>query len=128
MADYYVTTTDGRTHLLENVTATPTIVVNDGVATTVFDGVYRDLLPYPNTGANQSTTYPFGPSWTGVPTYSGSPLAITAYDIVPDDVAEHVAPRFLELKKSYWKFVCDTFEYFFPIEQVTGMSNTKPTY
>ena len=46
--DYYVTTTDGRIHHLEDITATPTVVTNDGVATSIFNGVYRDVFPFPN--------------------------------------------------------------------------------
>jgi len=127
MADYYISTDDGRVHHISAVTATPTIVVNDGVATTVFDGVYRDVFPYPNTGANISTTFAFGPGWVGVPEWD-----TTAWDYpnatVQDDVVAHTAPRYLEVKKSFWKFVTADGAYFFPIERVIGMSNTAPTY
>lgn len=128
MADYYISTDDGRVHHVTDVTATPTIVLNDGVATTVFDGVYRDVFPYPNTGANVSTTFAFGPGWVAEPTFSGGPLLVTAYTVIKDDIIGHVAPRFMEVKKSYWKFVTAAGNYFFPIERVVGMSNTAPTY
>jgi hypothetical protein len=127
MADYYISTDDGRVHHISAVTAAPTIVVNDGVATTVFDGVYRDVFPYPNTGANLSTTFAFGPGWVAVPDWTGA-----AWDYpnptIEDDVVSHTAPRYLEVKKSFWKFVTADGAYFFPIERVVGMSNTAPTY
>jgi len=128
MADYYISTDDGRVHHITDVTATPTIVVNDGVATTVFDGVYRDVFPYPNSGSNLTTNYPFGPGWSAVPTFAGSPPTYSAYTVVQDDVTDHTAPRYLEVKRSYWKFVTADGGYFFPIERVVGMSNTAPTY
>jgi len=126
MANYYVSTDDGRVHLIEDVTATPTIVENDGVASTVYDGVYRDVLPFPNTGAT-SANYPFGPGWVSVPTYAGSTTA-TGYTAVDDDILTNTAPRYLQVKKSFWKFVTAAGDYFFPIERVVGMSNTLPTY
>lgn len=128
MADYYISTDDGRVHHITDVTATPTIVLNDGVATTVFDGVYRDVFPYPNSGANVATQYAYGPGWVGDPTFGGAPVAVTAYATVKDDVVSHTAPRYLEVKKSFWKFVTAAGSYFFPIERVVGMSNTAPTY
>jgi len=127
MADYYISTDDGRVHHISAVTATPTIVVNDGVATTVFDGVYRDVFPYPNTGSDHSKNFAFGPGWVGVTEWGGA-----AWDypspMVKDDVVSHTAPRFLEVKKSFWKFVTADGSYFFPIERVIGMSNNAPTY
>jgi len=53
---------------------------------------------------------------------------VTAYSTVKDDVMAHTAPRYLEVKKSFWKFVTSGGNYFFPIERVVGMSNTAPTY
>lgn len=126
MADYYISTDDGRVHHITDVTATPTIVDNDGVAATVYDGVYRDVMPFPNTGANQTTTYPFGPHWTLVPVMTGTTW--TGGTVYGDDLAKNVAPRYLLVKKSMWKFVTAAGSYFFPIERVVGMSNTTPTY
>jgi len=130
MADYYISTDDGRVHHISAVTATPTIVVNDGVATTVFDGVYRDVFPYPNSGSNVSSNFAFGPGWTGVPVQTATPTwdYTGAGAIIKDDVTAHTAPRYLEVKKSFWKFVTADGAYFFPIERVVGMSNTAPTY
>lgn len=127
-ASYYVSTDDGRVHHISDVTTTPTIVVNDGVASVVYDGYYRNVFPYANTGASTASSYPYGPGWTGIPTYTGSPPAISAYNIQPDDVAGDVPPRPLEIKKSYWKFVTAGGSYFFPIERVVGMSNNPPSY
>lgn len=127
-ASYYVSTDDGRVHHIAQVTASPTIVVNDGVATTVFDGYYRDVYGYSNTGAQSASVIPFGPGWSMYPTYGGSPLSITDWTVVPDDMVTHEPPRFLEVKKSYWKFVTADGAYFFPIERVVGMSNNAPTY
>lgn len=124
--DYYVTTTDGRIHHLEGITATPTMVTNDGVATSIFNGVYRDVFPFPNAGANSASNYPYGPGWTAVASFAAGTL--DDYETVKDDVADHVAPRFLEEKRSYWKFVQSSFAFFFPVDQVVGMSNTEPTF
>lgn len=126
MADYYVSTDDGRTHLIEDVTATPTIVVNDNVATTVYDGVYRDVLPFPNTGAT-AANFPFGPGWVSIPSYSGG-ATVTTYTPFEDDLVTNTAPRYLQVKKSFWQFVTAGGNYFFPMERVIGMSNTLPTY
>lgn len=128
MADYYISTDDGRVHHITGVTATPTIEVNDGVATTVFDGVYRDVFPFPQTGSSPQNNYAYGPGWTAEPTFGGAELAITAYTVYQDDVMSHTAPRYLQLKKSFWQFVTAGGNYFFPIERVVGMSNTAPTY
>lgn len=134
MADYYISTDDGRVHHITGVTATPTIVVNDGVATTVYEGVYRDVFPYPNTGANLTSSFPYGPGWTaklivGATTFPATGGTELYYQsISEDDVMSHTAPRYLQLKKSFWQFVTADGNYFFPIERVVGMSNTAPTY
>lgn len=126
MADYYISTDDGRVHHITGVTATPTIVINDGVATTVFDGVYRDVFPFPQTGASTTSNYAYGPGWTVVPIVAAT--VVTNSSISTGDDVSHTAPRYLEVKKSYWKFVAGSFAYFFPIERVVGMSDTAPTY
>lgn len=126
MADYYISTDDGRVHHITGVTATPTIELNDGVATTVFDGVYRDVFPFPQTGASTTTNYAYGPGWGVIPSIVAT--VVTNNSIATSDEFSHTAPRYLEVKKSYWKFVAGSFDYFFPIERVVGMSNTAPTY
>lgn len=128
MADYYISTDDGRVHHITGVTATPTIVLNDGAGGDIYDGVYRDVFPFPNTGADVSTHFAYGPGWVAEPTFSGSPLYVTAYTVIKDDIVAHVAPRSLLVKHSYWAFVTAGGNYFFPVERVVGMSNTAPTY
>lgn len=126
MADYYISTDDGRVHHITGVTATPTIVLNDGAGGDIYDGVYRDVFPFPQTGASNTTNYAYGPGWTMVPTVVAT--MVTNDTVAADDVVEHVAPRSLLVKHSYWAFVTAGGNYFFPVERVVGMSNTAPTY
>jgi len=126
MADYYISTDDGRVHHITGVTSTPDILLNDGVATTVFDGVYRDVFPFPQTGSSTASNYPYGPGWTGVPVVVAT--VVTNSAIATSDEVSHTAPRFLEVKRSFWRFKTAGGDYFFPIERVVGMSNTAPTY
>lgn len=141
MATYYVSTSDGRVHQLDGVTDVE-LVVNDGVATVVYDGVWRNTLQYPSTSS--STTPMFGPGWTmspdsTAPFYRGSPADAMIYrpsspsdpiqpDIFKDDILREEPPRFLEIKRSYWKFTTGDGPFFFPMELVTGMGNNAPTY
>lgn len=127
MADIYVSTDDGRIHKIEGVNTAPTIVEQD-----IYDGVYRDIFPFPNTNTSADATY--GPHWTikpiegatTPPATGGNNIFIDAIAI--DDLATHTAPRVLSLKRSYWKFETNTMDYFFPEERVVGMSNTLPVY
>jgi hypothetical protein len=141
MSTYYVSTSDGRVHQLDGVTGVA-LVVNDGVATVVYDGVWRNTLQYPLATNTQPPMY--GPGWTMSPDMTKpfmrqsatsdlimSPVDLTDNnmpDIYKDDIIKETAPRFLEMKKSFWKFTCDDGPFFFPMELVVGMSNNPPTY
>jgi len=141
MATYYVSTSDGRVHQLDGVTDVE-LVVNDGVATVVYDGVWRNTLQYPST--TSSAEPKFGPGWSMSPdatapfyrNTSGDALIMrpkdatdtTQPDIFKDDILQETAPRFLEIKVSYWKFTTADGPFFFPREIVTGMANNAPTY
>jgi hypothetical protein len=141
MATYFVSTSDGRVHQLDDVTDVE-LVVNDGVATVVYDGVWRNTLQYP--AAASSAEPKFGPGWSMSPdatapffrTTSTDPLIMrpsnaldTAQpDIFKDDILQEEKPRYLEIKKSYWKFTSADGPFFFPMELVTGMGNNAPTY
>lgn len=141
MATYYVSTSDGRVHQLDGVTDVE-LVVNDGVATVVYDGVWRNTLQYPAVTNSQPPMY--GPGWTMTPDET-NPFARQATtddllmrprdaadtvqpDIFKDDTIKETAPRFLEVKKSYWKFTSADGPFFFPMEIVVGMANNPPTY
>lgn len=126
MADYYISTDDGRVHHITGVTATPTIVLNDGAGGDIYDGVYRDVFPFPQTGASTTTNYAYGPGWGVVPSIVAT--VVTNNSIAVSDEFSHVAPRSLLVKHSYWAFVTAGGNYFFPVERVVGMSNTAPTY
>lgn len=141
MATYFVSTSDGRVHQLDGVTDVE-LVINDGVATVVYDGVWRNTLQYPSISSAAEPKY--GPGWTMNPdatqpfyrTTSGDPLIMrpkdaldtTQPDIFKDDTLKEEPPRFLEIKKSYWKFTSADGPFFFPMELVTGMGNNAPTY
>lgn len=128
-ADYYVSTTDGRVHPITGVT-TVAIVTNDGVATVVYDGVWRNVIPFSNTGDSASAAVGrYGPGWSIHPIVTaGSPVVISDYEVFTDDVFNDVAPRNLEIKISMWKFTTPTGNYFIPVHNVVAMSNTTPTY
>lgn len=126
-ANYYVTTTDGRVHHLSDVTAL-SIVENDGTATYIYDGVYRDVLNFPNTGDASATLWKYGPGWSANVTISGSPLAQTAYNVSEDDIWTHTPPRDLKINISHWKFETSQGDYFIPVNNVVAMSNHLPTF
>lgn len=141
METYYVSTSDGRVHQIDGVTDVE-IVVNDGVATEVYDGVWRNVIPFPFATNSQPPMY--GPGWTMTPD-KNSPFArqttadellmrprdaadTVMPDIFTDDVINETEPRFLKVKKSYWRFTTASAKFFFPLEVVVGMSNNPPTY
>jgi len=125
-ADYYVSTTDGRVHPIVGVTSIE-IVVNDDVATVVYDGVWRNVFPFSQTGDSTVPTLGrYGPGWSAHPVVSGT--TATGYDIFEDDVYTSTAPRHLEIKISMWKFTTPTGSFFIPVNNVVAMSNTTPTY
>lgn len=141
MATYYVSTSDGRVHQLDGVTDVE-LVVNDGVATVVYDGVWRNTIQFPFATNTQPPMY--GPGWTMTPDAT-NPFArqttadallmrprdaadTVQPDIFKDDVIQEEPPRFLEVKKSYWKFTSADGPFFFPMEIVVGMANNPPTY
>ena len=139
MATYYVSTSDGRVHQIDGVSAVE-LVVNDGVATVVYDGVWRNTIPFPS--ANNTTNPLYGPGWTASPSSysratSADPLIVrpdsaadvaTQPNVFIDDILQETAPRHLEVKKSFWKFTATDGDFFFPMEMVVGMSNNLPTY
>lgn len=141
MATYYVSTSDGRVHQLDGVTNVE-LVVNDGVATVVYDGVWRNTLQYPAVSSANEPKY--GPGWSMSPDATAPFFRNTATDelimrpannmdtaqpdIFKDDILQEEKPRFLEIKKSYWKFTAADGPFFFPMELVTGMGNNAPTY
>jgi len=129
MADYYVSTTDGRVHPITGVTAVE-IVTNDGTATPVYDGVWRNVFPFSQTGdSTAATMMRYGPGWSLHPIITaGSPTVINDCKIYEDDVYTETAPRHLEIKISMWKFTTPTGDYFIPVNNVVAMSNTTPTY
>jgi hypothetical protein len=137
MATYYISTSDGRVHQIDGVTGCE-LVVNDGVATVVYDGVWRNVLMFPAAVSGANTTY--GPGWSVTPAKfdrdSGTGNLLwtptsgdtTQPTIFQDDILQETAPRHLEIKKSYWKFTTADGDFFFPMEVVVGMSNNAPTY
>lgn len=125
-ADYYVSTTDGRVHPITGVT-TLSIVENDGVATVVYDGVWRNSFSFSHTGDSTTPTVGrYGPGWSVHPVISGT--TISGYSLYEDDVFTETAPRFLEIKVSMWKFETNQGDYFIPVNNVVAMSNTAPTF
>lgn len=125
MADYYVTLKSGTVLHFSGVTATPTLVLNDGVAATISTGVYRDYVgAVPSTATTMNA---WGPDYVHDMTYSGSPPALSALTQVLGDNAAHVAPRFLEREESHWEFVCGSFSYFVPWAEFESMSPTNPS-
>ena len=129
MADYYVTLKNGSTVLISGVTATPTLVTNDGTATEVKSGTYRDLLGGFGESAIASASIPlWGPGWSLMPTYSGSPLAVTTLTLYSDDRLTGTAPRQMAWDESHWKFVTTASDYFIPFKEVVAMSNSAPIY
>ncbi len=136
-ATYYISTSDGRVHQIDGVTAC-SLVVNDGVAAVVYDGVWRNVLPFPAAASGANTTY--GPGWvvtpvkfdrdigSGVLLWTPTSGDATQPSIFADDILQEEPPRHLEVKKSYWKFETTDGDYFFPMELVTGMANNAPTY
>jgi len=126
MADYYVSTTDGRVHPITGVTAVE-IVTNDGTATPVYDGVWRNVFPFSQTGDSASIAVGrYGPGWSAHPEITGT--TITGYTLYEDDVFTDTAPRHLVIKISMWRFTTPTGDYFIPVNNVVAMSNTAPTY
>jgi len=141
MATYYVSTSDGRIHQITGVTGVE-LVVNDGVATVMYDGVWRNTIPFPST--NNATSPLYGPGWVATPDATTPFHRVTSADamiyhpidaadtiqpdLFKDDILTETAPRFLEVKKSYWKFTATDGDFFFPAEMVVGMSNNLPTY
>lgn len=141
MATYYVSTSDGRVHQITGVTDVE-LVVNDGVAAVVYDGVWRNTIPFPATSSATNPLY--GPGWVASPDstspfyratsadamiYRPSDVADTVQpDVFKDDILTETAPRNLEVKKSYWKFTATDGNFFFPMEMVVGMSNNLPVY
>ena len=128
--DYYFTLDTGEVLRFTNVVATPTLVDNDGVATKVKSGFYRDYVgAAPNSAA---LTNAWGPGYIAQTTFTGTTASTYAYAY--GDNVEHEPPRQLEWAESHWKVECDdpdnpgtTFEYFVPWKNVTSMSPTNPS-
>lgn len=118
MADYIVLLTTGRVVTIAGVTATPTMVQNDGTATKIKGPPYRNVF----------NTYWVGdPEQTGfrkIPTYAGGPPpAVTAYEIIKDDVTAFTAPRQGEEEWTHWKFIiAGPLSYFIPVKYVVAMA------
>lgn len=132
MADYYVTLKNGSTVLIAGVTATPTLVTNDGTATEIKSGTYRDLLGGFGESALASGSIPlWGPGWSLKPTYgivSGTTLGVTALTLYSDDRITGTAPRQMAWDESHWKFTVSSNDFFIPFKEVVAMSNSAPIY
>jgi len=134
-ASYYVSLKNGSVVLIANVTATPAIVVNDGTATEIKSGTYRDLI----SGFGSSTVTPgstapiWGPGFTSAPNFimTGATLtfnATTPFTLFEDDHLTGTAPRQMAWDESHWKFVTAAGDYFIPVKEVVAMSNSEPLY
>lgn len=119
--DYYIILTTGVVSKVADVTETPTIVDKD-----MKQGVYRDLLQ--NFPYSPLAGYAYqGPGWSMYPTYSGSPLELTAWTTVQDDILTHEPPRSLTWPESHWLFKTANGDYFTPTRFVASMSTDQPT-
>ena len=130
MADYNVTMKNGSTVLIAGVTATPTLVTNDGTATEIKSGTYRDIIAgFGESSLSNATPIPlWGPGWSMKPTWSGSPLALTALTLYSDDRLTGTAPRQIAWDESHWAFVVSTSTFYIPFKEVVAMSNSAPIY
>lgn len=138
-ASYYVSLKGGSVVLIANVTATPTIVVNDGAATAINSGTYRNLISGFGTSAGNEDTIPvWGPGFTNTPNFTmhatdGLRYALTAggpgpFTLYKDDRLTQTAPRQYAWAESHWKFVTADGAYFIPFKEVIAMSNSEPLY
>lgn len=134
-APYYVSLKSGSVVLIANVTATPTIVLNDGVATAISSGTYRDLISgFGNSVVSPGTSAPiWGPGFTSAPTFimSGTTLtfnATTPFTTYKDDRMTGTAPRQMQFDESHWRFVTAGGDYFIPFKEVIAMSNSEPLF
>lgn len=140
-ASYYVSLKSGSVVLIANVTETPTLVLNDGVASTVSSGTYRNLISAFGQSTNDYTDNApiWGPGFSMQPHYTmhaadGLKLRTNAIDpagpftTYKDDRLMAVAPRALTWAESHWKFVTADGNYFIPYKEVLAMSNSEPLY
>lgn len=134
-ASYYVSLKNGSVVLITAVTATPTLVTNDGVATEIFSGTYRDLISgFGTSTVSPGTSVPiWGPGFTASPSFSMNGGALTFDVTTPfttykDDRMTGTAPRQMSWDESHWKFVTADGNYFIPFKEVIAMSNSAPLY
>lgn len=140
-ADYYVSLKSGSVVKITGVTASPTIVSNDGVASTVSSGTYRNLISGFGTSTYSGTTTEvplWGPGFTMMPFYTYTAAdglkfratagAVGPFELFKDDRIMGVAPRALTWTESHWKFNTAGGNYFIPFKEVLAMSNSEPLY
>ena len=134
-APYYVSLKSGSVVLIANVTATPTIVLNDGVATAISSGTYRDLISGFGSSTFSTTSFPiWGPGFTGSPNLAVNPVggglmyASPPFTTYEDDRMTGTAPRQMQFDESHWKFVTADGAYFIPFKEVIAMSNSEPLF
>lgn len=140
-APYYVSLKSGSVVLIANVTATPTLVLNDGTAASVSSGTYRDLISaYGVSLITPGTSVPiWGPGFTSSPNFAlttGGTLTFQTtgvgspgpFNLYKDDRLTGTAPRQMSWDESHWRFVTAGGDYFIPFKEVIAMSNSEPLY